>query len=285
MANDLLKCGFVIVDLLDDTEVQQLTSLTQKYLTQPGQDFISSSHFLSMDDSKQINHELHSIIQPKTDILFPALELLGGTLATKIKGKDILKAHNDWSIVDETIHNSYNLWIPLVNTGKENGTLGLIPGSHLWNNKLRGLGIPGDYETYTHQFLGIGYEPALNAGQAILYNHKLIHYSRPNKTDQPRNTAIIGMKDKEAGLQVSFSADNKTIETYRATEEDFYGFDVKKISSHNQQLTTVPLYTERIGWEEIRTKFNSHLPEEFSNLFCKRESLISKLLHKFKFSD
>ncbi len=262
MTGDLSKCGFVIVDLLDNAVVEQLTSLTQKYLTSSGQDFISSSHHLSIDDSKLINRELHSVIKPKTDTLFPSLQLLGGTLATKIKGNDVLKAHNDWSIVDESCYNSFNLWIPLVNTSKENGTLGLIPGSHLWPVKLRGLGIPGDYESYTRQFLDIGYEPELKAGQAILYNHKLIHYSRPNKTDLPRNVAIIGMKDKEAELCVSFCLDKQFISTYEASEDDFYGFDVLKIQK-NKLICNIPLQQTEINWKIIVQQYDHYCPVEY----------------------
>lgn len=281
----LIEIGFVIIELLNNAEISYLNSLCNKYLHITNQEFISSSHFLSIEESKRINEELHAIVKPKVDLLFPKLQLLGGTLATKIKGNDVLKAHNDWSIVDESIYNSYNLWIALVDTNKTNGTLGLIPGSHLWDTRLRGLGIPGEYESFTKQFLSIGYEPELKAGQAILYNHKLIHYSRPNTTDQPRNVAIIGMKDKEAALQVSFSLDGKSIDTYEATEEDFYGFDAVRISQHNSRLSTIPVYATSRNWEDIRMAFNNHLPNEFSNLFCERKSVFTKLLDKFKFTD
>lgn len=279
------KSGFVVIDLLNAEEIRFLNDLSKKYLVSKSAEFISSSHFLTIEDSKYVNHELHKIVKPKMENLFPELDLLGGTLATKIKGNAVLKAHNDWSIVNEEKYNSYNLWIALVDTNSNNGTLGLIPGSHLWKTSLRGLNIPGVYEKYTTKFLDIGWEPSLKAGQAILYNHKLIHYSKPNQTDFPRNVAIVGMKDKEAALQVSFSLDNKTIQTYQATEEDFYGFDAKKISSQNRQLSSAPIYSERMDWEEIRMQFNSHLPKEFSYLFSKRESVISKLLHKLKFSN
>ena len=225
----LTNDGFVIIDLLDDKEIALLNTLAEKYLASSQQDFIASSHILSLEDSKKINDTLHQIIAPKAKILFPELSLLGGTLATKTKGNSILKAHNDWSIVDETKYNSYNLWIPLVDTSKTNGTLGMVAGSHLWKHNARGLNIANEFESQTNNFLKIGYEPDLKAGQAILYNHKLIHYSRPNTTINPSNVAIIGMKHKDAELLVSFSLDNKTIETYAVSDEDFYRFDAKKI--------------------------------------------------------
>lgn len=277
--------GFLIIDLLGADEVNGLNELCIRFLRNGQADFVSSSHILSKEDSAFINDKLHSIIDARFDAMFPEFQLLGGTLATKIKGTSNLEAHQDWSIVDESKYNSYNLWIPLVDTDTENGTLGLIPGSHLWKQQLRGLNIPNVYGPYTERFLKIGYEPALKAGQAILYNHKLIHYSRPNKINQTRNVAIVGVKDKEASLCVSFCPDGRQVETYQAREEDFYGFDALRIRRDNKLLHTEKLLTEKETWEEIGTMFNRHLPEDFSDLLKQRESLFSKLLDKLKFSN
>jgi len=247
----LKKEGFAIVDLLSEAEVACLNALVVQYLKSNGADFVSSSHFLSESESNAINVQLQAILKPKIDALFPDLELLGGTLATKYKGNASVKAHNDWAIVDETKYNSYNLWIPLVAVNRQNGTLGLIPGSHLWEHEVRGFGIPGQFETFTNKFLKIGFEPELKAGQAILYHHRLVHFSRPNTTSIPRSVAIIGMKDKAAQLQVSFTVDDKVIETYQATEADFYGFDAKRIKEKNRIIEAKPIEKNKIVWSEI----------------------------------
>lgn len=283
LVTSIMNDGFVIIDLLDNNEVTILNALSEKYLSSNQQNFIASSHILSIYDSKKINEILHQIIAPKIAHLFPTLTLLGGTLATKKRGNSILKAHNDWSIVDETKYNSYNLWIPLINTSKTNGTLGMIVGSHLWKHNVRGLNIPNEFESQTNDFLNIGYEPALKAGQAILYNHKLIHYSRPNTTDTPRNVAIIGMKDKEADLLVSFSIDNKTIETYAVSQEDFYNFDIEKIKKENQRLNATSITKTANNWDTIMEIYNQHLPQHFSYLRYERKSILGKILEKFKF--
>ncbi len=225
--------GFVIVDILNSNEIIYLNELCNKYLQNSNTEFVSTSHILNKEDSDFINNELHRILNKKFEELFPDLTLLGGTLATKVKGKSNLLAHQDWTIVDESKYNSYNLWIPLIDTNSENGTLGLIVGSHKWKLQIRGFNIPNPYEKFTMEFLNTGYEPNLKAGQAILYNHKLVHYSRPNRTNKNRNTAIIGVKDKLADLQISFCVDDKNIETYLVNKEDFYKFDANTIRLNN----------------------------------------------------
>ena len=287
MNNDLniklVANGFVIVDLLSKDEVVYLNKLCGQYLQITQTDFVSSSHILNQKDSDFINDELHKILQHKFESLFPTLQLLGGTLATKIKGKSNLEAHQDWTIVDENKFNSYNLWIPLVDTNSENGTLGLIPGSHKWNNNLRGFNIPNDYGKFTKQFLQIGCEPSINAGQAILYNHKLVHYSRPNITNENRNVSIVGVKEKAADLRISFCLDNKEIETYTMSEVEFYKFDAQKIKANKQFIEANKLNSNKLNWKNILNKYTENLPEEFQYLISKRESIFSKLLDKIRF--
>ena len=249
---------------------------------QDGQDFISSSHFLNKEDSTYINQQLHHILQEKISILFPELELLGGTLATKRKGKNILKAHNDWSIVDETKYNSYNLWTTLVDTNKQNGTLGVIPGSHLWKTGIRGFQILNEYENFSNQFLKIGYEPELKSGQAILYNHKLVHYSRPNTTDIARNVGIIGVKDKTAALQVAIGTANNNIEIYQADEEDFYTFNAESIRAKNQLLQQTKMPNSTLTWQKIEAEFHQHLPNDFLYLQQNNKSWIEKIKRIFQ---
>lgn len=278
----LAENGFVILDILDKNEVDYLNQLCSQFLHPAGQDFISSSHFLNKEDSTYINQQLHLILQEKISSLFPELQLLGGTLATKRKGKNILKAHNDWSIVDETTYNSYNLWTTLVNTNKQNGTLGVIPGSHLWESDVRGFQIPNAYENFSKQFIEIGYEPELKAGQAILYNHKLVHYSRPNTTDVARNVAIIGLKDKSATLQVAIGTTNNKIEIYKTDEEDFYTFNAESIRAKNQLLLQTKMPNSTLTWKQIEAQFHQHLPNDFLYLQQTNKSWIEKIKRIFQ---
>ncbi len=289
MQNDLqtklADNGFVIIDILNTNDVAYLNELCNKYLQNTSTDFISSSHILNKIDSDFINNELHKILHQKFETLFPELQLLGGTLATKVKGKSNLEAHQDWTVVDEQKYNSYNLWIPLIDTDSKNGTLGLIVGSHKWTQDVRGFNIPNPYGKHTNKFLEIGFEPTLKAGQAILYNHKLIHYSRPNLTEQNRNVAIVGVKDKAADLQISFTLDIKHLETFVMSESLFYSFDAKKISQTNTVISTQSFTERTIKWNEIINQFNNNLSEEFLYLSKKRKSFFSKLLHKFQFAN
>jgi ectoine hydroxylase-related dioxygenase (phytanoyl-CoA dioxygenase family) len=136
-------------------------------------------------------------------------------------------------------------------------------GSHKWNQNLRGFNIPNPYGKYTKQFLEIGFEPRPKAGQAILYNHRLIHYSRPNTNQQNRNVAIIGVKDKEADLQVSFTMDNKTIDSYEMKEELFYQFHPNNVLAHQPKIAANAINNTDLSWISIHKQFKEYANEDF----------------------
>lgn len=259
----LKEDGFVILDVLNSEEINYLNKLCEKFLTTKQNDFIAGSHFLAKADSDFINQELQKILKDKIHNWLPELVLMGGTLATKITGKSVLKAHNDWDIVDEKKYNSYNLWLALVDTNSKNGTLGIIPNSHLWQHEHRGMNISSNFESFTNQFLKIGIEPNLKAGQAILYNHKLVHYSKPNTTKQPRNVAIIGMRDKESDLQVSFTLDKKNIETYAVEESDFYPFEPEKIKANRKLIATKEERSLYNNWNEVLEEYQKNINDRY----------------------
>jgi Phytanoyl-CoA dioxygenase (PhyH) len=278
----LNEVGFLIVDLLKEQDIAYLNQLCDRYLLSAQTDFVSSSHLLDISDSDFINSELHRIVLPVFSKIFPELQLLGGTLATKVTGNAVLSAHQDWSIVDESRFRSYNLWIPLVDTNRENGTLGMVPGSHRWTTSVRGLNIPNPFEKFTGQITSIGHEPDLKAGQAILYDHRLVHYSRPNQTSRRRNTAIIGVKDKQAELRVSFCLDGKAVQTYAVDETAFYRFDPEAVRAGYLNMTDVPLPGQLIQWPDIMGLYLAHVTPEFKQeLPLGEPSWFRRFLNKF----
>ncbi len=273
--------GFCIINVLDIHEVSYLLELCKKYLHTGATDFVSSSHYLDADTSAFINTELHKILAIKLQDSHQSLELLGGTLAAKYSGKSILDVHNDWSIVDESGFHSYNIWMPLVDTSAANGTLGLISGSHLWEHGLRGMNIPNPFATFNQQFLSIGYEPSLQAGQAIIYDHRLLHYSRPNTTSEPRYVAIVGMKDKAASLCVSFLKEDNNIYTYSAAQEDFYNFDIKNFSNRTP-IRKDGFVRKKYAWKNITQNFELYAPKEFLQKTTNSDNFIGRLRSIFK---
>lgn len=95
--------------------------------------------------------------------------------------------HQDWTFVDEAAAQSLGVWIPLQDVDASNGCLQVVPGSHRHQQPMRAIGGGFRYgmleAELREQYL---VDVPAQAGDAICFDHRLIHCSRPNGSSQPR---------------------------------------------------------------------------------------------------
>lgn len=94
--------------------------------------------------------------------------------------------HQDWSFTDERRNGrSFTLWVALTDSTEEMGTIGVVPKSHLWSDILRftpnEVYHNGENNWFNVNDADFEYLP-LKAGQAVLWDHRLIHQSMPNRS-------------------------------------------------------------------------------------------------------
>ena len=109
--------------------------------------------------------------------------------------------HQDWSLIDENQYTGITLWIPLVDTHQENGWFCVVPHSHKVLRNIRGthIGMPySDYGDWIEDQMIVPI-PA-KAGDAIFFDHHLLHYSPPNRSQQVRMAAGHVLIPKDAPM-------------------------------------------------------------------------------------
>ncbi|HLP52783.1 MAG TPA: phytanoyl-CoA dioxygenase family protein [Chitinophagales bacterium] len=95
--------------------------------------------------------------------------------------------HENWAFVDERKYTSVSIWCPLVDSFEENGTLQVVPGSHKRYGEVRGPMIPWELENIKHEIIKDYLVPMnLKAGNAVVLDDSIVHYSAINKTNQLR---------------------------------------------------------------------------------------------------
>lgn len=97
-----------------------------------------------------------------------------------------LKIHQDASIIDETTNYGMYCWLPLQDTNIGNGTMHLVPRSHLLMNERRSLNVPWAYEKHSKTIQKYLIPINLKKGQVLIYDNSLIHYSPKNNSDNVR---------------------------------------------------------------------------------------------------
>ena len=150
---------------------------------------------------------------------------LGGSYIAKGKGdKGILTPHQDWNIVDEDKFRSFNIWVPLVDLTDDNGVICIIPGSHKWQKTYRSANIPTVYHDREEEFWKTMTRLYMKKGEALIYDHRLIHASGTNITDEIRLACVFGIIPNGAEMIYYHQKDQSTIEVYRSGPDFFlYG--------------------------------------------------------------
>lgn len=223
--NLLLQDGYVTLPLLNIQEVTQLLNTYHKNHKKTPEGLYASAHVNDTNFRKKMNDAISDVVSDVVNQHFNNCRPLGGSFIVKTPGQaGYLFPHQDWNIVDESQHRSFNVWIPLVDTYPENGGIYVMPKSHLVvNPTFRGANLPpvfGDLTDVLWQQMTPLY---LKAGEALIYDHRLIHASPVNKTNDLRIAVVFGIIPQEASLRYYYkNKQTNKVDEYEATVDFYY---------------------------------------------------------------
>lgn len=193
--------GYVVIQLLNNQEVESLRDFYLSFGDSSGQSAFTTFACNEVDYRRGVDRAIKQIVGRHAERLFPAYRPFWGNFFTKPAGAAAMPLHADLQYVDESEHISLNIWCPLVDTDDDNGALGVVPGSHLVHPQIRGTGLP---QYYTREAGAIVAEHGrllrLRAGEAVIYDHRLLHYSNPNVTGEQRLAATLIAVPRDAEL-------------------------------------------------------------------------------------
>jgi ectoine hydroxylase-related dioxygenase (phytanoyl-CoA dioxygenase family) len=218
---ELAENGYLIFPLLPTEAVAELKQFFETHQREKVERFYASVHHPDAEFRLRMDAEIQRVLRPYLSELLDEGEALGGSFIAKPKGNaGILPPHADWNIVDERQFRSYNLWIPLVDTTVENGAVHIIPGSHAWCDDIRGPGIPNPFEPHKIMIWEAMRPLEMKAGDALLYDHRLLHASPMNQTETLRLACVMGIKPKTAPMRYYHGQDG-WIKEYTANPQFF----------------------------------------------------------------
>lgn len=190
-------------------------------------------------------------------------KILYGNFMVKYPGSEsFMKIHQDWTYVAEPFHESYAIWVPLVATNLDNGALQVVPKSHLIPNYKRGPGMDNPFYPYSRMLMkDFSSLQNLAPGEALCWNHRLVHYSTPNLTAMPRVAVTAIFVPRKARVIHYFKKDVEDVLRGYAVDRDFFheykiglGPDRPIIESENY----VPM---KVAQEEITLTLKTGRPK------------------------
>lgn len=192
----LTEDGFTRLDLLEREEIKGLSNLYYENTKEKHTGFHPSMLHSSRLYKETLNKAILDVLNKSWDKHFSdRYEILYGNFMVKEPDSSSkMKLHQDWTYVDESKYESFAIWIPLLDLNENNGAFSVIPKSHRLSNSLRGPGTTCPMQDHEMELINQYGKPVyLKAGEAVIWNHRLGHYSPPNKSKFPRIaiTAIV----------------------------------------------------------------------------------------------
>lgn len=156
----------------------------------------------SYDYRHLVDEKLKTLFAQKANSYLKNYRALFANFMEKAVGEEgDFPVHQDWTYVDETKYASYAFWIPLQDTDIQNGALHVVPNSHKIPSGCRGPHIHEPFHRLREK-IKKNYSKviSLNAGDALIWDHRLIHFSQPNLSLTPRLAFTLIMVPKDATI-------------------------------------------------------------------------------------
>ena len=218
------KQGFVIVNLFNKGIIEKLRCVYNNDTPEINKQSYTSFEINNREARKTIDKKIKTIYnQPLLTVLNDYQPLWGNFMVKAPKAQN-MELHADWRYVDESEFISMNIWAPLQDTNVKNGTLWVVPKSHKIVKSIRGINLPKYYFKQNELFKKhYGIPVNLKAGQVIFYDHRLVHYSYPNFSNEKRLAATLIIAQKKAEVfYYWFNSQNNNIEKHLVSDPDFF---------------------------------------------------------------
>lgn len=226
------KQGFVIIpSFLNSEEVQHMDKLFDELhpeLAESG--FFAGVYSSDLDYKKKVSEEIKVVYKRAYENTFINYTAFGGAYLHKISSPNSdLFVHQDWTVVEEEKQVALNIWVPLCDITPDNGPLMVLPGSQ-YNafNVLRAPTMRFFFDSDSSAVINQLESLIVKAGDAVVLNQSLVHYSPPNVSGKIRKAITAGIKTKDAQMIFHYKdKDSKddSIEKFEMDDDFFIHFE------------------------------------------------------------
>lgn len=218
--------GFVVVPFLNS---EQVLSLNQQYDQLPArssQGFFSGIYTSDRGFKTGSSDILKDTANSFADRYLDDYRMLTGNFVLKHPDDtSAMPCHQDWTFVDEKRYASINLWCALTNTSFGNGALHLVPGSHRLTMNIRGTNVPDSLGGVGPISFSRMTCVEIEAGHAIVHDHRVLHSSPPNLSGRRRLATAICMIPAEANpLHYFVNPTTEDLEAYAIDSSFFFDY-------------------------------------------------------------
>ena len=194
---ELEERGYTIVRLLEPGEAEEVRREAERLRPadgfRPGGTgaFPNEYHCTFLDESQAYRRSVDELTRrwfgDRGLALLDDYRMLTSNLYVKPPGTGRLEIHQNWPVTDDIRDTSLTMWVPFHDMEVENGTLRLVPGSHKLVPDLFTLAAPKYFASFYDELIEGWLEPiSVKAGECVLFDDSILHWSDVNSSDEAR---------------------------------------------------------------------------------------------------
>lgn len=189
-----IEKGYVTMPLLSGQEIAFIRKELEAMRPNDGfapQDRGSDYHCTFLDTNedykRKANQLIAKVFNPYIQEILNNFRILSGNFYVKPPGKGRFEIHQNWMHVDDIKHTTLTIWCPLLDVDRINGTLEIVEGSHKIVPDIATVNVDYYFKDFEDALVEKYLQPVrLKAGECIIFDDSLIHYSGQNNSDQSR---------------------------------------------------------------------------------------------------
>lgn len=274
--------GYVIVPFLDNAEVEYLKKAYFDTLPQRGG--IAKGEGSGINISTPITYDFTFIDRSSAykSLVFDLITKCFAPLAGKYLDKyspiianfirkdhdgGEVPLHQNWAFVDEQKYTSVSIWCPLIDSNEANGTLQIVKQSHKRFGKIRGPMVPWELNNIKNDIINDFLTPMnVKAGQAVILDDSIVHYSAINKTQDLRLAIqLILIPAETHSIHHHFNTsipNNPTIDVLKVDKDFYMSFTPWKNPENVPKIARIPFKPHLVGIDEFKTRLKGRRFDE-----------------------
>jgi ectoine hydroxylase-related dioxygenase (phytanoyl-CoA dioxygenase family) len=177
------------------------------------------------DHKREVFKLIDSVFRPHYEKILDNYRPIIANYIRKESETGEVPMHQNWAFADERKCSTVSIWVPLVDSHRGNGALEVVPRSHKRFGELRGPMIPWELEgikqeIIDHDLVTCG----IKAGEAIILDDSIVHYSHPNTTKDLRIAIqLILIPNEEPAIHYHMDQQkNMTTVNVLAVDHEFF---------------------------------------------------------------
>lgn len=198
----LIENGYTRVSLLSAAEVTQV--LEEMGRLRPddafspngrgGFEFTYHCTFLDTSEAyrRQADRLLRAVFAPRVADHLLDYQILNCNFYVKPPGGGKFQIHQNWPALADLGQTSVTVWCPLVDVDEANGTIQVVPRSHKIVPDIAGPTTEPYFKSFEDALIRDYLRPiSLKAGEALIFDDSLLHWSDENRSAAPRSAVQI----------------------------------------------------------------------------------------------